>query len=127
MLAYRAYLTEIAVAYNLPGDKFLTALELSQRLTLDNRHSAEVSELLNLEEKPSWISSLTDIYRSLGDMDISDTVKTHSNVSLSSPNSLGIPVTQLNTTAELSIETCRGWFNSLSQVIESQRDRLEEW
>ena len=116
MLAYRAYLQEIAAAYTIPVTEFATSQALITALSDHQQQSAEAMELSALE-RDGWLCDLFARYQTLG---------APASRSRSQSGS-GIAVTQIEQSDTLDASLCEYYFQSLSELIDSQRARLEEW
>lgn len=117
--AYEAYLSEIAEAYNVSGAGFHDAAQLVASLGAASSHSAEAQECLNLESGASWLAEILDFDSAatlLRSQVQQQPVQNPSHNLLASKVSSGISLGELES-----------YFNSLSALIESQRQRLEEW
>lgn len=117
ILAYRRYLSELAVAYQLAGGEFDTARSLARTLEAEGAESGECAELLALERGPSWLSSLLGAYLCLGGPESTRLAGYDASV-ISTINS---------DDSQFSFEHLESAFQALQAVIESQRARLEEW
>ncbi len=118
VLTYRAYLLEIAAAYTVPLSTFCSASELMAALSHHNHPSAEAQELLALEQD-GWLHELLLRYRELGG------ARNLPRANRSPAQNL--VVTHVDSHQVLDAEQCRFYLQSLSELIENQRTRLEEW
>ena len=120
MMAYRAYLQEIAVAYSTPVHDVHNAQQLLTRLESNGYTSAEASELKGLEEAESWLAELFQRYRSVGSLQRAAAVIRPQSLAREQHCTEG-------TTGPLTNTECQGYFQALTAVIDNQRSRLEEW
>lgn len=112
--AYYAYLAEIAEAYNVSSVSFTGAGPLIAALGADASCSAEAQECLNLEAEADWLAAILAIDHSV--------LQQRSPVQQQSPDLLTSHVDVTTGITELE-----NYFNSLSALVENQRQRLEEW
>lgn len=122
VMAYRAYLAEIAHSVGLTETQLHNATELQRLLQQRDIRCGEADELMNLENVQSWLSELLLRYANAK----TDSVLTEPTaVSSASP----IPVKSVDTqhSVTVDIDTAKGLFYSLKQLIETQRAQLEQW
>ena len=117
VLAYRAYLAEIAVAYNLSSINFADASDLAADLSAQGLESAEAKELQQLESA-GWLSELLAYHRSIGPLQAPVRQPRASQV---------ISFADVSADGVLDLACCQSYYQSLNQIIENQRERLEEW
>lgn len=117
MLAYRAYLREIAMANGIAAEKMAGAQELIAVLSGQGHQAAEADELLALEQD-GWLGELLLLYQGLADQ---------APASPHSGSAQGIALTQLASEERPTFERCQQYFNRLTDIIENQRTRMEEW
>ena len=118
VLAYRAYLREIAIAYAIPGAAYTTASDLIAALYQSCQQSAEAKELAALEQD-GWLCELLTRYCALGSVEAEAKDRPAS--------ASGITVMQIDDKQPLDLALCRHYLQSLNELIENQRSRLEEW
>lgn len=122
VLAYRAYLLEIAQACSVQPQPLYSARQLLTVLERQEHYSGEASELAELESGPSWLSGLLGHYEALD--------SSHSpEPSLPSAGKAAgdIPLSQLEGGEGIAIGQAREYLDALNKTIENQRLRLEEW
>ena len=118
VLAYRAYLEEIAVAYNLTPAPFNSAGELIDALADEQQASAEAQEWLLLEEaKSSWLSALRRLHSA---QSVAPAVA-------SRRSSEAIVYTELDPAQSVDLPLLEGFYQALHDLISRQRNQLEEW
>lgn len=126
MLTYRAYLQEIALAYNVSNattqQSFDTSSELVEFLSGQDCQSAEAQELLMLEDNDSWLTQLLLKYHQLGNSQFASMSRARTG----QPDQQ-FTLAQIDNEQSLDLETCEYYFHQLKAVIENQRTRLEEW
>ena len=118
VLAYRAYLSEIATAYALPASSLDSAAELVMALAAKNSESAEAAELQLLEISPCWLTDLLACFQS-------------PSVVHGAKTKLGtatmISLTEIDSSQDLSLNKFEYYLKQLNELISEQRTRLEEW
>ncbi|MEE8059090.1 MAG: DUF6586 family protein [Pseudomonadales bacterium] len=117
VMAYRAYLQEIATAYTVPAIDYVNAGDLIATLSAQGYDSAEARELAALEVGMGWLAGLLTQYSALGPLRGPTAVSSLQVISAS----------QVNNTDPIGLEDCRDYFQALSEIIDNQRTRLEEW
>jgi hypothetical protein len=115
VLAYRAYLAELAEAYSLSGASFDDAEALIEALAGIHKESAEAREIQLLEEG-GWLGEMCQRYTQLGASSMAAIATTNAGV---------IPVLQVS--QQLNAESCQHYLESLQKLVESHRSQLEEW
>ncbi len=123
MLAYRAYLSELAEAYSHPQQAYTSAVELMASLADKAVESGEVSELACLErdgEGKNWLNSLFTLYQQS-----TDDPQRLPSVTTKAVNTIAVAVGHQQN--ELNLDTCVHLYDCLSAVVENQRLCLEEW
>ncbi|WP_105104002.1 DUF6586 family protein [Microbulbifer pacificus] len=127
--AHRAFLAEQGHQLQLgfrPGGEPDTARKLQELVLARGKFSAEVTELVSLEENPdSWFSAMARCWAALwrptsgGDQ----TSATGGGVQAL------IPLRQMDSipAAGLDLENLRHWLSQLDQLILRQRDQGREW
>ena len=128
--AYRAFLAEQGYQLQLgfrPGGEPDTAVRLQELVSARDKYSAEVAELLDLEENPeSWFAAMAHCWRGLWR-------PTPGGGQESSPTASGvqslIPLRQVDssTPASLSVESLRFWQRQLGELVARQRAQSVEW
>jgi len=118
VLAYRAYLQEIAEAYNVPLSSFQSVTDLNAMLVLQNTGCAEANELVELEQR-GWLKELLLQYQAINEL----RPPQHLGASSVQP----IMVTQVANESSSSLSDCSRFYTQLSELIDNQRTRLEEW
>lgn len=113
---YRCYLKEIGEAYNAPDNNYQSAQHLIEVLKGLGLESSEASELFDLESN-DWLHELIGFRQ--------HAIVTASKQSL--PRVDYIAVIQNEVELITSLNSCKNIFHALSQLIENQRTRLEEW
>ena len=127
VLAYQAYLNEVAEAYQLPASNNIRAVALVEQLAARGQSSAEAEELRSLELSDSWLSQVLKHFENLGqgELSLAASPQASSNsvnkqavelIGSSNNQSQAIDITALNTAAQ-----------SLEALIERQRTCTEEW
>lgn len=119
VMVYRAYLKEIAEAYQLQTEA-LSARELSRQMTQQAVNSAECEELCALEDAGQWVAHLLGYFQHIG----SD--NTGSRVSAGRSSDLGIPVQVIDSQA-INAKELLHIQQQLQALIDKQRACLEEW
>ena len=118
VVAYRAYLAEIATAYTASSSaSFSDASELVAALEAQGYSSAEARELQQLEQGNSWLAELLSGYQTLGGVEQS--------VKSSAPQM--ITAFEVDASQKIDLDSASDYFQALNAVIENQRSRLEEW
>lgn len=114
--AYQAYLSEIAEAYGVSGTRFTGAAHLIAALGSGSGSSAEAQECLNLETDSSWLAEILDVENSAphAPPQVQQQKPAHNLLTSSAGSTLGL-------------DELQSYFNNLSALVESQRQRLEEW
>lgn len=127
--AYRAFLAEQGHQLQLgfkPGGEPDTAIRLQELVGARGKYSAEVVELVGLEENPdSWFGAMARCWRGLwrpaagGAQELS---------AAGSVQSL-IPLRQMDSSASASLdrESLRFWHRQLGELVARQRDQSREW
>lgn len=118
VLAYRAYLSEIAEAYAVKEQSFLNADELIAALAVAGFESAEAKELSLLESADRWLGRLLMQFSGISRLDMS--VKQNRSASV-------ITSVEQHQEQDFSYLYLSDYFLYLSDLIENQRSRLEEW
>ena len=116
-MAYRAYLTEIAIAYTSSTlSSFDNASALLEFLEAQGYESAEAKELQQLEQG-GWLAELLVRYHRLGN-----------EIRAAKPAAVqSIAVAELDSSGAISLDSLSHCFQQLGAVIDNQRARLEEW
>lgn len=118
LLTYRAFLEEIAASYNLAPQSFNTASKLIDALVDDQQASAEAQEWLLLEkESSSWLSWLKQLYGVQNVVPASNFRQ--------SPDE--IVFRELNAAQTVDLALLEGFYQALNEVINRQRNQLQEW
>lgn len=120
IVAYRAYLRELAAAYLLPDANADSAQQLSQLLANAGKQSAECAELLALEQSDTWLSDLQRAYAGLGTAVSAGTGAARGSAG-------GAISLQQREHSVYELQTLEQMHRQLHAVIENQRTRLEEW
>jgi hypothetical protein len=118
VLTYRTYLAELALAYAVDCKPPESASQLVDILSKEGHVSAEAKELVALEEQGRWLDSMLQQYHSIGS--ILSSVK---------PRASGnfIASSSADDTSVYTLPGLQSYFDHLSELIDNQRTRLEEW
>ncbi|MFA7553614.1 MAG: DUF6586 family protein [Spongiibacteraceae bacterium] len=118
VMAYRAYLVEIAAAYSIDTAPITDVQALIAKLEANGKESAEAKELLQLTLPGQWLSDLLEKYQAIGPV----------SVAINKPG-LGqfIAVREIDSSPSINWDCLQSWLEQLNQVIANQRARLEEW
>ena len=119
VMAYKAYLSEIAESCSVPDAMLNDAAQLITLLENESHICAAATELSSLENSKNWLSSLLARYeqQSSSFIDLSNT-KTSSGIQL---------VDVDDNLGTLDVVAGKALFDSLRALIERQRIQLEEW
>jgi hypothetical protein len=114
--AYRSYLNEIVSNQNLSvaADNARTAL---QQLQAQGRASPELSELVMLEQSGQWPARLLDTFA---------TITAAAATLVSSAPISGAAIAIADITAVVDVELCRQWVDELQNLLDAQRQHLQE-
>lgn len=119
-LAYRRYLTELAVAYQLEAGTFDSAGALAEALQQAGKESAECRELLELERDSSWLSSLLQLWHSLDQ-------PVRAVPGGATAHNPALIATVSADDSRFSPQHLNQLYGALQAMVEAQRTRLEEW
>lgn len=118
VMAYRCYLKELAVAYQLPVKPLQSAAQLAGCLCSEGMESAECHELLALERGGDWLSMLLAEVGLLEGESEPETPLTQS---------AGDIKFRAVKASALTHESLTAIYTALRALIEKQRNHLEEW
>ncbi|MGK0500271.1 MAG: hypothetical protein ACJAYG_001920 [Oceanicoccus sp.] len=122
-MAYRAYLLEIAEAYNLKPDSIKSVEQLMACIGEQQLRSAEAYEIEQLaQQAESWLSSMLQVYAQLDEDSVSLPQQGYQQA-----NMINISPVQAVGSCELSAELVHNCHQQLTALIENQRLRLQEW
>lgn len=120
VLAYRCYLSELAYAYSVNITGLKSAKALNDALAEQRYVSAEANELLAKESSDQWLGELISRYNGLGE------VQGQAEYTQKRGSTL-IAALHVDEFSPYSFDALQGYFTQLSDIIENQRSRLEEW
>jgi len=105
---YRCYLREITA---VTSPSFVSAVDIAATLSAP---TADFEELLNLEQRSSWLSQLLMAYSAVI-------------APLPPVRPVAAELAVIDVTAQLDVATCRKWLLECQQLIERQREHAQEW
>jgi hypothetical protein len=118
VLTYRAYMAEIALAYAVDLQPPENAGQLITLLADQGYESAEAQELLAVESDGLWLGELLQQYSELGPVQANIRPRTAATL---------ISATESASSWGFSLSVLQSYFDALSEIIDNQRARLEEW
>jgi hypothetical protein len=118
IMAYQAYLEELADKFGCIDLHAATAVELAAKIVDQGYRPSELGQLLVLETSPdSWLSTLQACYQGRATIDFNPATPNAEINIISINNELGGKVKA----------DCKNIFDSLKSLIDSQRETTEEW
>ncbi len=119
VLTYRAYLREICYAYTSRTGQFNNVHSLEVFISAQGQRSAEVEELLNLENGSSWLSKLLWEFENLESEESA----------VAKPSKVNLISIRVEDEADqlLSFDALHATYQHLATIIENQRSTMEEW
>jgi len=113
-VAYRAYLREILEHFKLPI-AFDSAQQAAEFLRAQELHSADIDELVKLEQSGEWPAQIGAAYVAATRIDIEPAPAASAAIVLR------------DVTAQIDGDVCAAWLQQFNALLQRQREHAQEW
>lgn len=113
-VAYCAYLREILQHFKLTGTAD-NAQQVAELLRVQQLHSADIDELVKLEQGSEWLAQMRAAYA------------TATNIDMVPVPDASAAITLCDVTTQSDASTCSEWLRQFHALLQRQRAHAQEW